>query len=276
MRYSPLAPRALPLLSRPLPLLIGVCVLGTLGGCDVTIKDGDVSFNQLHGRAIRELNQKYPLAAAGTVQIINTNGPIEVTVGPDGTVELVAVLTGRAMTDTRAQEILSETRIEESVTPEHIKLTTVRSQRNGRLEVSYRVTVPQNARVEMTGNNGTLKADGLRGHVKAMVVNGGIELTGLRGSVDAASVNGPVSAKMADVTARVRLESTNGRVELEIPKETKATLNARSVNGGITVTGLVAQEASGRRIRNLESVLNGGGPEIDVRVMNGRITILGK
>lgn len=253
-----------------------VCVLSALGGCDVTIKDGDVSFNQLHGRATRELTQKYPLAAAGTVEIINANGPIEVAVGADGTVEVVAVLEGRAMTDTRAKEILSEARIEESVTAEHIKLTTVRAQRNGRLEVSYKVTVPRNARVEMTGNNDTLKADGLRGHVKAMMVNGSIELTGLRGSVDAASVNGGVSAKMADVTARVRLESTNGSIELEIPKEAKATLNARAVNGGITVTGLPAQEASGRRIRNLESVLNGGGPEIDVRVMNGRITILGK
>jgi hypothetical protein len=42
------------------------------------------------------------------------------------------------------------------------------------------------------------------------------------------------------------------------------------------VTGLTTQEATGRRIRNLESVLNGGGPEIDVRVTNGRLTIEGK
>ena len=81
---------------------------------------------------------------------------------------------------------------------------------------------------------------------------------------------------MAEVTGRVRLEGTNGRMALEVPKDTKAMLNARSVNGGLTVTGLTAQEATGRRIRNLESVLNGGGPEIDVRVTNGRMTIEGK
>ena len=34
----------------------------------------------------------------------------------------------------------------------------------------------------------------------------------------------------------MRLESTNGRISLEVPKDTKATLNVRSVNGGITVT----------------------------------------
>jgi hypothetical protein len=65
-------------------------------------------------------------------------------------------------------------------------------------------------------------------------------------------------------------------VALEIPKDSKATLNARSVNGGLRVTGLTASEPTGRRIRNLESVLNGGGPEIDVRVTNGRATIEGK
>ena len=64
--------------------------------------------------------------------------------------------------------------------------------------------------------------------------------------------------------------------EIEVPKDAKATLNARSVNGAITVSGLNTTEASGRRIRNLESQLNGGGPELDVRVTNGRITIEGK
>ncbi len=267
MRHSRLA-------RRPLPVLI--CAFSVLSACDVTIKDGDVSFNQLHGRATQEFNRKYPLADAGTVEIVNINGPIDITVGPSGTVEVAATLAARAFTDARANEVLAEAAIEESATPEHIKLTTVRRNRSGGLQVCYRVTVPEYARVEMTGNNATLRAAGLRGHVRAMVVNGGVELTGLKGSVDAASVNGAVSVKMAEVSARVRLESTNGRITLELPKDTKATLNARAVNGGVTVTGLNVQEPSGRRIRNLESVLNGGGPEIDVRITNGRITIEGK
>lgn len=272
MRHPPFCPG-------PLPLLVGLCALGILGGCDVTIKDGDVSLGQLAGRATREWSRKYPLAAGGRIDVINVNGSVDVGVGPAGTVDVAAVLTTRAMTKERAKQILSEADIEESATPELIKLASARRTRSrgpGGLEVNYKVTVPSDARVEISGNNGTLKANGLRGHVKAIVVNGAIELTGLRGSVDAASVNGSITTKMAEVTARVRLESTNGRIALEVPKDTKATLNVRSVNGGITVTGLTTEEASGRRIRTLESALNGGGPEIDVRVTNGRITIEGK
>jgi len=115
----------------------------------------------------------------------------------------------------------------------------------------------------------------VRGHVKAMMVNGDLELTGLRGTVDAASVNGELSVKMAEVTGRMRLENTNGRISLEVPKDTKATLNVRSLNSRITVTGLDTQKVEGERIRTLESALNGGGPEIDVRATHGRITISG-
>ena len=85
--------------------------------------------------------------------------------------------------------------------------------------------------------NSRLKATGLRGHVKAMVVNGPLELTDMRGTIDAAGVNASVSARMAEVTGPLRLESTNGRITLEIPRTARANLNARSVNGNITVTG---------------------------------------
>jgi hypothetical protein len=260
---------------KPFALVAGLGILAAFG-CDVTIKDGDVSVQQSRGRATEEWNRKYPLSPGGRFAITSSNGPIEIVVGPPGNVLVTAMITARSMTDDRAGELLRATKIEETVSPERVAVLAQLNRRGGRVEVSFKVTVPPDATVEATLNNDSLKADGLRGHIKAMVVNGEIELTGLRGTVDAASVNGPISVKMAEVTGRVRLECTNGRIAIEVPRDAKATLNARSVNGGITVTGLTAQEASGRRIRNLESVLNGGGPEIDVRVTNGRITIEGK
>jgi hypothetical protein len=259
-------------------LVAGVSVIAGLGGCDVTIKDGDISVAHLQGRATQEWNRKYPLSPGGRVEVVNVNGPMEVGAGPAGTVAVAAVLTTRAMTDERAKQILSEANIEESATPDHIRVATIRRDRSrgpGGLEVAYKVTVPADARVEMTANNGAVKAEGLRGHVKVIMVNGDVDLTGLRGTVDAASVNGSLSVKMAEVTGPMRLESMNGRISLEVPNGTKATLNVRSMNGRISVTGLDTQKVEGDRIRNLESVLNGGGPEIDVRVTNGRITITG-
>lgn len=263
----------------PIVTLFAGMSIVVLAGCDVTIKDGDVSINRSQGRASREWNRTYALTPGGRVEVVNVNGPVEVTAGPEGTVTVAAVLTARAMTDERANEILAEAAIEESAAPDHVRVASARRERSrgaGGLEVSYKVTVPPDARVDLSGNNGSLKAVALHGPVKVMMVNGDLELTGMRGTIDAASINGEMTVSMAEVSGRIRLESTNGRVHLEVPKSARATLDARAMNGGIRVTGLDTQEVEGHRIRNLESVLNGGGPEIVIRANNGRISIEGK
>ena len=257
-------------------LLVGVCAAGILSACDVTIKDGDIEGVSMRHNATNEWTRHYSLAQGGRVELINSNGPIDVVVGPAGAVDIAAVIEAGAMTETRAREILAEVTMQEAVTPDHIRVAVLRKARGGRVVVRFKVAMPADGRLEMSTNNGELKAGGFGAHVKAMVVNGGIELSALRGTVDAAGVNASVSAKMAEVGGPVRLEATNGRIALELPKTAKATLTARSVNGGITVTGLNVEEGSGRRIRTLESQLNGGGPEIDLRVTNGRISIEGK
>jgi Putative adhesin len=263
------------LCSLPSALAAGVCAASLLSGCDVTIKDGDITNVSMRHKVSEEWSRHYPLAEGGRVEIVNSNGPIEVAAGPAGAVDITAALDAGAMTEASAKEILREITIEETAKPDHVRVATVRRSGRGGLEVSFKVTMPPGARLEMTGNNGRLRADGLSGHVKAMVVNGGVELTAMRGTIDAAGVNASVSAKMAEVTGPLRLESTNGRIALEIPRTARATLNARSVNGNITATGLTIAEGTGRRIRTLESQVNGGGPEIDLRVTNGRISITG-
>jgi hypothetical protein len=267
------------LCSLPSALAVGVCAAGVLIACDVTIKDGDVKGISMHAKVTQEWSRHYPLAAGGRVEIVNPDGPIEAVAGPAGSVDVAVVMDAGAMTEARAKEVLTEFKMEESATSDHVRVATARTRGRrglGDLDISYKVTLPADARLDLSGNNGTIKVEGLRGHVKAMVVNGGVELTAMTGTVDAASVNGSITAKMAQVTGPIRLESTNGRIALELPTTAKATLNARSVNGGIHVTGLTTEEGTGRRIRTLESQLNGGGPAIDLRVTNGRINIDGK
>jgi hypothetical protein len=251
--------------------------MAILGGCDVTIRDGDIKNVSIRHRASREWNRHYPLTAGGRVEIVNNNGPIEVSVGPDGEVDVTAALEAQAMTEAAANEILSEVTIEESAKPDHVRVATAtaRRSRRGGFHVSYKVTVPADARLEMNGTNSRLRANGLRGHVKAMVENGGIDLTAMRGTIEAEAVNASITAKMADVVGPIRLESTNGRVSLELLKSAKATLNVRSINGRINVTGLSTEEGTGRNVRTLESQLNGGGPQIHIRATNGRVNVAG-
>lgn len=263
--------------SRPATVPAVLVVLSVLSACDVTIKDGDVSVRHSRGNATQAWNRSYPIAPRGRFEMTSSNGPVEIVTGPAGRIEVAATLTATSLSDERANELLRKTEIEESVSPDRVAIVAqLPRQAGGRVEAAFRVTVPEDAQIETSLNNGKLKVDGLSGHIKAMIVNGEMELGGLKGTVDAASVNGPIAVRMAEITGRVRVEGTNGRIFLEVPRHARATLNARAFNGGISVTGLNTQEVSGRRIRDLESQLNGGGPEIDVRTTNGRITIEGK
>ena len=243
--------------------------------CDVTIKDGDITNVSTGHKVSEKWRRHYAITDGGAVEIVNANGPIEVAVGPAGAVDIEAVLEADGMTEAQAREELKAVELEESVKPEHIRVATVRRPRRGGVDVSFKVRMPADARLEMTGNDGLLKAEGLRAHVKAMVVNGSVELNAMGGTVDVAGVNATLSVKMNEINGPLRLEGTNGRIALELPRTAKATLKARSVNGNIGVTGLAVEERTGRRIRDLESQLNGGGPEIDLRVTNGRISITG-
>ena len=52
---------------RPKPLAYFVAAVSVLGGCDITIKDGDVSVRETRGRATQEFTRSYPLAPSGRV-----------------------------------------------------------------------------------------------------------------------------------------------------------------------------------------------------------------
>jgi DUF4097 and DUF4098 domain-containing protein YvlB len=187
-------------------------------------------------------------------------------------------MTAKALTEGLAREILSKGRIEDTTSQERVKVETVvpRGIRGGSYQIRYDVRVPPDAQIQASTTNGTVKAIGLSGKLNTSVVSGATELTDIDGEVDAVGVNGFISVKLKRVSAPVRIEMTNGRLALELPSSSKATLSARVVNGGLDVSGLAVGKVTGNRIKTLEAAINGGGPAINVRATNGRISIEGK
>jgi putative adhesin len=271
------------ILSRP-PLALRAaagCALWTvlgLAACDIQVSDnGGVKFGMFSAQATEDWTRTYQLETGAHIEVANLNGPIEISQDPaDAKVEVHASIIAKALTDAGAKDVLARGRIQETTSPAVVKIETVMPRPNpGSYEVRYTIKVPAGVEAQVSTTNGSVKATGLTGKLKASAVNGPIELSDMAGALDAASVNGPVSAKLTNVTGPVRLETTNGRLTLEIPKASRANLTARVVNGSLNVSGFPVQEQRGTRVRNLETVLNGGGPPIDLRTTNGRITITG-
>jgi hypothetical protein len=263
-----------------LPFLPAVAMAALVGltACDIQVREGgNFKIGIFSAQATQEWTHTYSLNASGHIEIANLNGPIELTQGAAGSsLDVRADITAKALTDAGAKDILSKGKIEETVTPERVKVETVVPRRvHGSYEVRYQVRLPPGIEAQVSTTNGSVKAIGLTGKLKASIVNGEVEMTDMAGALDAAVVNGSLTVKLSTVSAPVRLETTNGRLMLELPQTSKANLSARVVNGGLTVSGLPVEEPGQRRIKNLEAALNGGGPSIDLRTTNGRVTITG-
>jgi DUF4097 and DUF4098 domain-containing protein YvlB len=132
--------------------------------------------------------------------------------------------------------------------------------------------------------NGSIMVDGVEGEIEAESVNGAIKLTNIAGSVVANTVNGKVECVLtrAFPDKPMALTTLNGSIDFTLPANLKATLRMRSDNGDIfsdfdlTVRADRAETKTRRGWKSEGTIvadLNGGGPEIRLQTMNGKIYV---
>jgi hypothetical protein len=131
--------------------------------------------------------------------------------------------------------------------------------------------------LEVHTSNGAISATGVDGKCGLYTSNGRIQVTGRFDSLDISSSNGPVTALAesgSHMSSGWTIRTSNSRIDLSIPTDLKATLNASTSNGGITVELPVTVQGFQSRSR-LAGTLNGGGPELSISTSNGGMWIRG-
>jgi len=241
----------------------------------------DVVFQGMNAQATDEWKRTYKLSDGGQFHLSNPNGAIEVTPSVDATtVEVVAARRARASSEAAAKEELKNIQITDQVTPTSIRIEVARRSdsglhmgRGGR-EVSFKIKVPRNAAVTLETRNGEVHVTGLSGSVKVDSSNGPIVGEDLSGPVLAGTTNGAVRIQVAALHPEgIRLDTTNGAIDLKIPADARANISARWVNGGFRTSGIDPEGQ--RERRRFEGKLNGGGPRIELSTTNGGIHISG-
>ncbi|MCX6592369.1 MAG: hypothetical protein NTZ56_12680 [Acidobacteria bacterium] len=136
-----------------------------------------------------------------------------------------------------------------------------------------------------TVNGGTVRVENVEGEIEVQNVNGSIRLVDVAGTVVANSSNGKVEVTLSKVTPGkpMAFTSLNGTIDVTFPPDLKATMRMRADNGDI-FTDFEAvvkteqtntQNGKGRWRSESTTVaqVGGGGPEIRLQTMNGRIYI---
>lgn len=266
-----------------LPALVVFAGL-SVAGCDIQAQNGKFDIDFASGKATDTWSRTYTVPAGGRFELINVNGRVtaESTDGKEVIVEGRRTAKGRS--DEIAKENLAKMEIREEVGGSTVRVESrpPRMSGFGGHEIEWTVKVPKGLTVDLRTVNGGVRMNGLSGEMHAKTTNGGIKGVGLIvDSVEASVVNGGIDMQFAaplDSTDTVELTTVNGGVTIELPSESKATIAARAVNGGVRVSDELkaTQEEESHefeRRRRFNGTINGGGARVNVSVTNGGVRI---
>lgn len=159
--------------------------------------------------------------------------------------------------------------------------------------INVMLRVPREATVKLNClNGGEIRVAGISGDLELDNTNGGVSVTNVSGSVLAHSLNGKVLVALDRVTPNkpMSFSSLNGDIDVTFPADTRATLRMKSDNGEIysdfevklqpNASQPVVEDARNRggkyRVKLDKSTvgtINGGGPDIAFKTMNGNIFV---
>ena len=226
-----------------------------------------------------EFHQTYPLTANGRIGLENINGSVHISVWNRNDVKVDAVKGAQNEDQLKDAEIIVENRADsisiETKYREREKGYRYFDGRNNPASVEYTLTVPHNARLdEIKLINGSLDVTGVTGEVYASCINGKLTAHELAGRVRLATINGHLDANFERLQGTpIELSSVNGPLELTLPSDAKANIEATTVSGGIDNDfGL---HTNNHRFvgHDLRGELGGGGVQIRLNNVNGRIDV---
>jgi len=140
-----------------------------------------------------------------------------------------------------------------------------------------------------TVENGDIEVKDVSGEIEISNINGNISATGISGSVVANTVNGEVIVKFKSIDPRAPMAftSVNGKIDVLFPADTKANVKLKSDRGEMFSDFDIAVDKTQPKVeKNTEDhyysvkiedwvygKINGGGPEMMMKTMQGNIYI---
>ena len=240
------------------------------------------------GTITKEFKQSYPFRPEGSVSVKNVNGIVSVESWNEDSVEIYAEIEVKAGSRREAEAFIE--RVEILVDHRNGRLSVetdypkarggdniwdwLFGQKKPRVKVDFWVKVPGKTDLRLKSVNGRIQVTDVEGRANLSTTNGGIQAENMRGSVDAHAVNGGIQVALTAFAPdeEMSLKTTNGAIELILPRDIQADLKASTTNGGISTDFPV--EASGGFIgKKIRGRINGGGGLIDLHTVNGGIRI---
>lgn len=254
--------------------------------CDIQAGNGKFDIDIASGKATETWSRTYKLADKGRFELINVNGKItaEATDGNELIVE--GHKTAKARSDEAAKELLAKLEIREEAGESTVRVESRPPRLSGFSghEIEWTIKVPKGVILDLRTTNGGVRLNNLTNEVHAKSTNGGVRGVNIDPTiVEASTVNGGVELELTtplETSDSIDMEAVNGGVTLQLLPESKASIEARCVNGRVNVEeGLKIKrddEDQGpghefERRRRLNGTMNGGGAHVRMSTTNGGV-----
>ena len=293
-------------------------VLLSLTSCVVGVGDWE-RFN-------KDFHSSYPLKSGGRLSVETFNGSVDISGWDQDTVDISGTKYGPS------QEEADELKVDIDASPDSVSVRIPRpSMRRNNQGARLVIKVPRNTHLDrittsnssirtqdgvgtarLHSSNGSIRVVDLHGDVEAETSNSSIELQGVDGNARARTSNGHIRADRlggsldantsnssvhVDVTRpdkSIRIDTSNGSVELSLPPNFSSPIHVDTNNGAITVrmpestNARLSARTSNASIKTelevraqgdisknrLDGVIGSGGPLIDLSTSNGSIHLL--
>jgi hypothetical protein len=203
------------------------------------------------------------------------NGGIRVRGTSGATPRLRFRIVTHARTADRARQIARDVDI--STSGGRVRVRGPRMSNREGWSVDVEVESPRELPLTLTASNGGISIEDVSGRTRFATVNGGVALTNVSGDVRGRTTNGGLSVRLDGTRwegAGLDVETTNGGVRMVLPDRYDAELTAETTNGGLNIDfPVTVQGRLGALNRRLTTTLGSGGPPLQVRTVNGGVSI---
>jgi len=274
---------------RNFSVLAAILAVGlATSACDIQAGNGKFDIDIASGKATETWSRTYKLADKGRFELINVNGKItaEATDGNELIVE--GHKTAKARSDEAAKELLAKLEIREEAGESTVRVESRPPRLSGFSghEIEWTIKVPKGVILDLRTTNGGVRLNNLTNEVHAKSTNGGVRGVNIDPTlVEASTVNGGIEFELTtplETSDSIDMEAVNGGVTLQLLPESKASIEAHCVNGGVKVEeGLQIKrddEEQGpghefERRRRLNGTMNGGGAHVRMSTTNGGVRL---
>jgi DUF4097 and DUF4098 domain-containing protein YvlB len=216
----------------------------------------------------QKINKSFTLPAAGTLELANINGRIDITTSRGDSIDIKAIKKSDYKGEIEDVDVIFDQ------SGDLLKVKVKYNKRNTRAKVEFTVSVPEKlAKAQFKSVNGAVKSTGSFRDLVLKTVNGKVGFAGEFISASFKTVNGAIDVSQEPLlNGDLEAETVNGAIEIELDRKSAFAIEGRTINGSIRNDFGVKVE---KHLvgSSIDGQVNDGEHKVQVKTVNGSIEI---